>query len=192
MEKSGSIPQHLQTLFGQGIKQPSQVADSTTSKVSKVADSPTSKVSTFAGSLLGATKKVTSGADKVVHVHVGKLTASDPKANKAYYTPNRAFGFSRKKQLKAEVKIYKTIQRKLQNIDKNPDKSKLAIGHKELSGKERIKSQYTVEVQRAEGAADNVINYEMSGTDVMKMRVQAWLNCTQLVWSPVIPSWTTP
>lgn len=141
----------------------------------------TSRTAQFAeGALLGKTEKIAKGADKVVHVHSGSIPSGDDRASKAYYTPNRAFGMSRKKQLKAEVKIYSTIQGKLQGKGIDISKSKLAIQHKVLEGKARIKGQYTIEVQKAKGAADNVINKDRSFEEVFQLDKDARTGLAEL------------
>lgn len=157
--------------------QTSEIAPSHSSTLSKIKHTVLKKLG-----LSSNTKVVAKGADKVVSIPSGKIpkTTHTDRQKKAFYTPNRAFGMSRKKQLKAEVEIYKKIQNKLKEKGLDPANSKLAIQHDVLEGKERIKGQYTVEVDKAEGAIDGQINSEMTGIDVMKLDIDARTGLAEL------------
>lgn len=101
---------------------------------------------------------VAAGADKIVWVRKEQFPPGDRSAI-AYYTPNKAYGFSRKKQLKAEVQTYIKIEKKLfEKYKDDPNfECRLAVRHRVVEKHERIKGKYTIEVDKAEGDLEKAV-----------------------------------
>ena len=98
-------------------------------------------------------KLVAKGADKKVWRPDNQLGAADPNADKAFYTPNKAFGFSRLKNLKAEFKKVQNIK-----VALNGNIRCLAVDGKRLKGANKIKGQFTLIVKAAVRDLEKQIN----------------------------------